>query len=71
MLRFEGVDSAFHVFWNGEPVGYSQGSRLPSEFDVTPLARVGRNVLAVSGLPVVGRELSGGPGHVVAVGYLP
>jgi beta-galactosidase/beta-glucuronidase len=47
VLCFEGVDSAFHVFWNGEPVGYSQGSRLPSEFDVTPLARVGRNVLAV------------------------
>ena len=46
-LRFEGVDSAFHVFWNGEPVGYSQGSRLPSEFDVTHVARAGRNVLAV------------------------
>ena len=47
VLRFEGVDSAFHVFWNGEPVGYSQGSRLPSEFDVTAVARVGRNLLAV------------------------
>ena len=47
VLRFEGVDSAFHVFWNGEPVGYSQGSRLPSEFDVTNVARAGRNVLAV------------------------
>ena len=47
VLRFEGVDSAFHVFWNGEPVGYSQGSRLPSEFEVTCVARVGRNVLAV------------------------
>ena len=23
-----------HVFWNGSPVGYSQGSRLPAEFDV-------------------------------------
>ena len=47
VLRFEGVDSAFHVFWNGEQVGYSQGSRLPSEFDVTKSARAGRNVLAV------------------------
>lgn len=46
-LRFEGVDSAFHVFWNGVPVGYSQGSRLPSEFDVTRAARPGRNTLAV------------------------
>lgn len=47
-LRFEGVDSAFHVFWNGAPVGYSQGSRLPSEFDVTAVVRAGHNVLAVS-----------------------
>ena len=34
-LRFEGVDSAFHVWVNGTEVGYSQGSRNPSEFDVT------------------------------------
>ncbi len=47
VLRFEGVDSAFHLYWNGAPVGYSQGSRLPSEFDVTKWATAGRNVLAV------------------------
>jgi beta-galactosidase len=35
-LRYEGVDSAFHVWINGEEVGYSQGSRNPSEFDITP-----------------------------------
>ncbi|KFY06645.1 hypothetical protein V492_07880 [Pseudogymnoascus sp. VKM F-4246] len=34
-LRFEGVDSSFHVWVNGNPVGYHQGSRNPSEFDVT------------------------------------
>ncbi|KAF5677096.1 beta-galactosidase [Fusarium circinatum] len=34
-LRFEGVDSAFHVWVNGDEVGYSQGSRNPSEFDIT------------------------------------
>lgn len=34
-LRFEGVDSAFHIWVNGEEVGYSQGSRNPSEFDIT------------------------------------
>lgn len=33
-LRFEGVDSAFHVWVNGCLVGYSQGARNPSEFDV-------------------------------------
>jgi beta-galactosidase len=47
-LRFEGVDSAFHVWLNGEEVGYSQGSRNPSEFDVTRLIKSqGPNVLAV------------------------
>ncbi|KAI0133695.1 glycosyl hydrolases family 2, TIM barrel domain-containing protein [Xylariales sp. AK1849] len=34
-LRFEGVDSSFTVWLNGRKVGYSQGSRNPSEFDVT------------------------------------
>ncbi|WP_242773529.1 beta-galactosidase subunit alpha [Brevibacillus parabrevis] len=47
ILRFEGVDSAFHVWLNGAEVGYSQGSRLPSEFDVTELLRTGKNRLAV------------------------
>jgi beta-galactosidase/beta-glucuronidase len=46
-LRFEGVDSAFHVWINGQYVGYSQGSRLPSEFDVTTYVHGGSNVLAV------------------------
>lgn len=35
ILRFEGVDSGFHLWVNGEFIGYSQGSRMPSEFDVT------------------------------------
>lgn len=35
-LRFEGVDSSFTVWLNGREVGYSQGSRNPSEFDITP-----------------------------------
>lgn len=46
-LRFEGVDSAFHVWVNGQFVGYSQGSRLPSEFDITDYVRTGSNTLAV------------------------
>ncbi|RJX38856.1 DUF4981 domain-containing protein [Paenibacillus pinisoli] len=46
-LRFEGVDSAYHVWVNGKAVGYSQGSRLPSEFDITDYVQEGRNSLAV------------------------
>lgn len=34
-LRFDGVDSAYHVWVNGILVGYAQGSRNASEFDVT------------------------------------
>lgn len=34
-LRFEGIDSAFHLFVNGIEVGYSQGSRNPAEFDIS------------------------------------
>ena len=46
-LVFEGVDSAFYVWVNGELVGYSQGSRLPAEFNITPYIRIGENTLAV------------------------
>lgn len=47
ILRFEGVDSAFHVWINGKEVGYSQGSRLPSEFDITSVVRPGKNTIAI------------------------
>ncbi|KAK4237238.1 glycoside hydrolase [Achaetomium macrosporum] len=47
-LRFEGVDSAFTVWVNHHEVGYSQGSRNPSEFDITPYVRCpGTNYLHV------------------------
>ncbi|XP_027114160.1 uncharacterized protein LOC113760377 [Coffea eugenioides] len=34
-LHFEAVDSAFFAWVNGVPVGYSQDSRLPGEFEIT------------------------------------
>ncbi|KAI1207714.1 glycoside hydrolase family 2 protein [Annulohypoxylon truncatum] len=47
-LRFEGVDSAFHVWVNGKEIGYHQGSRNPSEFDITDIVdKEGENTLAV------------------------
>ena len=46
-LVFDGVDSAFHVWMNGQMVGYSQDSRLPAEFNITPYVHPGENVLAV------------------------
>ena len=47
ILRFEGVDSAFHVWVNGKAVGFSKGSRIPAEFDITAIAKPGINTLAV------------------------
>jgi beta-galactosidase/evolved beta-galactosidase subunit alpha len=47
VLRFDGVDSAFHVWINGNEVGYSKGSRLPSEFDITKYIRIGENSISV------------------------
>ncbi|WP_245208918.1 beta-galactosidase subunit alpha [Gottfriedia endophytica] len=44
---FEGVDSAFYVWMNGHEVGFSKGSRLTAEFDVTPYVKKGKNVIAV------------------------
>jgi beta-galactosidase len=46
LLLFESVDSAFYLWVNGQEVGYSQGSRLPAEFDITPYLRTGKNTLA-------------------------
>ena len=47
VLRFDGVDSAFHVWVNGKDAGFSKGSRLQAEFDVTKLVVPGVNTLAV------------------------
>ncbi len=46
-IVFDGVDSAFYLWINGQQVGYSQGSRLPAEFDLTDYLRRGTNILAV------------------------
>jgi beta-galactosidase/beta-glucuronidase len=47
IIRFEGVDSAFYVWVNGAQIGFSKGSRIPAEFDVTTAVRPGVNTLAV------------------------
>ncbi|MDR1438573.1 MAG: hypothetical protein LBJ10_00720, partial [Clostridiales bacterium] len=45
-LNFEGVDSCFYLWVNGHFAGYSQVSHSTSEFDITGLAREGRNTVA-------------------------
>jgi len=44
---FNGVASAFYLYVNGQKVGYSQDSRTPAEFNLTPYLRAGENLLAV------------------------
>ena len=46
-LTFDGVNSAFYLWINGEKVGYSQGSRTAVEFDITKFLKSGENSVAV------------------------
>lgn len=46
-LNFEGVDSCFYLWVNGEFAGYSQVSHSTSEFDISDLLTAGDNTLAV------------------------
>ena len=46
-LVFEGVDSCFYLYVNGELAGFSQVSHSPSEFDITKYVHAGVNRIAV------------------------
>ncbi|TWU22703.1 glycoside hydrolase family 2 TIM barrel-domain containing protein [Bythopirellula polymerisocia] len=46
-LQFNGVDSAFYVWVNGQKVGYSEDSRTTATFDITQYLQDGDNTLAV------------------------
>ena len=46
-LLFGGVNSAFYVWINGQKVGYSQDSRMTSEFNITKYLKPGNNLIAV------------------------
>ncbi|MFB7287508.1 glycoside hydrolase family 2 TIM barrel-domain containing protein [Actinacidiphila glaucinigra] len=47
VLRFDGVESLFKVWVNGDEIGSASGSRLAHEFDVTSSLRPGDNLVAV------------------------
>ncbi|PYG89185.1 beta-galactosidase [Ruminiclostridium sufflavum DSM 19573] len=46
-LNFEGVDSCFYLWINGQFIGYSQVSHATSEFDITDFVHEGMNTIAV------------------------
>jgi len=46
-INFGGVYSAFYLWVNGQKVGYSEESKTPAEFNISPFLHPGRNLLAV------------------------
>ncbi len=46
-LVLEGVSSCAQVYLNGSYVGYTQGSHLQAEFEITPYIKKGDNILRI------------------------
>ncbi len=46
-IVFEGVASCMYLYMNGTRVGFSQGSHLGCEFNITEYIREGKNILTV------------------------
>ena len=47
VVHFGAVKSAFYLWVNGVQIGYSQGSKLPAEFDITDALRRGTNSISL------------------------
>lgn len=47
IIKFDGVETYFEVYVNGEYVGFSKGSRLTAEFDISNYVQQGENLLSV------------------------
>ncbi|MYM34682.1 DUF4981 domain-containing protein [Duganella sp. FT94W] len=46
-LQIGAAGAAYYVWVNGQRVGYSEDSKLPSEFNLTKYVKPGRNVIAI------------------------
>lgn len=47
LIKFDGVETYFEVYVNGRYVGFSKGSRLTAEFDISDAVHGGQNLLCV------------------------
>lgn len=47
IIKFDGVETYFEVYVNGRYVGFSKGSRLTAEFDISDFVTIGDNLLSV------------------------
>ncbi|MDR0541634.1 MAG: DUF4981 domain-containing protein [Dysgonamonadaceae bacterium] len=48
-LHFESGLTAMYIWINGQSAGYSQVTKSPAEFDITPYIQAGKNVIAIEG----------------------
>lgn len=48
ILHFGDVKSAFYLWVNEKLIGYSEGSKLPAEFDITDAVKDGNNIIAAA-----------------------
>ena len=46
-LHFAGVSGAMYVWINGEFVGYNEGSKTAAEFNISKVAKTGKNTISV------------------------
>ncbi|WP_310604161.1 glycoside hydrolase family 2 TIM barrel-domain containing protein [Anaerosporobacter sp.] len=46
-IHFKGVESVYYLWINGIEVGYSEDSKLPSEFNITPYVKEGVNTVSL------------------------
>jgi beta-galactosidase len=49
-ITFDGVNSFFYLWINGERVGMGKDARTPVEFDITKYLKPGENLLAVENI---------------------
>ncbi|MCG3099680.1 beta-galactosidase subunit alpha [Enterobacter sp. DRP3] len=47
IIKFDGVETYFEVYVNGRYIGFSKGSRLTAEFDISDAVHSGQNLLCV------------------------
>lgn len=47
LIKFDGVETYFEVYVNGRYIGFSKGSRLSAEFDISDAVHSGQNLLCV------------------------
>ena len=63
-IHFEGVETAFHFWINGQYGGYSEDSYTPAVFDITDLVQEGEKSPCGGSVPVLIGLLAGRPGFL-------